>query len=170
VFAGLINQAKAAASGLVLKYVARAAVAIPFVIALGFALAAIAAMLVERFGHVAGYGIMAGGLALIGVIAAIVVSVKEHEDEVADKKAEESDTQQVARDATVQAITQAPLCSVRCSLHLEEQQALSRSRDARAQFSTHTSARPDRCVVLADGRSRVASRRFCGSAKGQWFA
>jgi len=38
VFAGLINQAKSAVSGLVLKYVARASVAVPFVIALGFTL------------------------------------------------------------------------------------------------------------------------------------
>ena len=44
-----------------LKYVARASVAIPFVIALGFALAAIAVMLVERFGHVTAYWMMAGG-------------------------------------------------------------------------------------------------------------
>ena len=82
-FAGLINQAKAAASGLVLKYVARASVAIPFVIALGFALAALTVMLVQRFGHVTAYWLMAGGLAAIGVIAAIGVSVKEHEEEVA---------------------------------------------------------------------------------------
>ena len=41
-FRGLINDAKSAASSLVLKYVARASVAIPFVIALGFALAALA--------------------------------------------------------------------------------------------------------------------------------
>ena len=40
-FQGLINNAKSAVSGLVLKYVARASVAVPFVIALGFALAAI---------------------------------------------------------------------------------------------------------------------------------
>jgi hypothetical protein len=39
VFAGLINQAKSAASHLVLKYVARASVAVPFVIAAGFAIA-----------------------------------------------------------------------------------------------------------------------------------
>jgi hypothetical protein len=66
-----MNQAKAAVSGLVLKYVARASVAIPFVIALGFALAAVAVMLVERFGHLTGYWIMAGGLAAIGVVAAL---------------------------------------------------------------------------------------------------
>jgi hypothetical protein len=104
-----MNQAKTAVSGLVLKYVARASVAIPFVIALGFALAAIAVMLVQHFGHVAGYWIMAAGLAAIGVIAAIAVSVKEHEEEVAEQKAEETDTQEVAGDAVVQAVTQAPI-------------------------------------------------------------
>ena len=73
---------------LVLKYVARASVAVPFVIALGFALAALTVMLVQRFGHVTAYWLMAGGLAAIGVIAASVVSVKEHEEEVAEQKAE----------------------------------------------------------------------------------
>jgi len=108
-FAGLMNRAKAAVSSLVLKYVARASVAIPFVIALGFALAAVTVMLVQQFGHASGYWIMAGGLTAIGVIAAIAVSVKEHEEEVAEQKAEETDTQNVASDATVQAITQAPI-------------------------------------------------------------
>jgi hypothetical protein len=107
-FSGPINRAKQAVSHLVLKYVARASVAIPFVIALGFALAAIALMLVERFGHVTGYWIMAGGLAAIGVIAAIAVSVKEHEEEVAEQKAQRADTADIASDAT-QALLQAPL-------------------------------------------------------------
>src|SRR3954452_17714159 len=108
-FAGLINQAKVAASGLVLKYVARASVAIPFVIAMGFALAAVTAMLVQHFGHVSGYWIMAGCLAAIGIIAAVAVTVKEHDEEVADQKAAETDTQEVVSDATVQALVQAPL-------------------------------------------------------------
>jgi len=109
VFTGLINNAKAAVSGLLLKYVARASVAIPFVIALGFGLAAITLTLVERFGHVIAYWMMAGGLALIGVIAAIAVSVKENEEEAAEKQAEEADTNQVVSDATAQALRQAPL-------------------------------------------------------------
>jgi hypothetical protein len=51
VFQGLIiNSAKTAVSWLILKYVARASVAIHFVIALGFALAAI----IDRFGHITG--------------------------------------------------------------------------------------------------------------------
>ena len=86
IFSGVVNQAKAAASHLVLKYVARASVAVPFIIALGFALAAITVMLVQRYGHTAAYSIMAVALAIIGVIAAIVVSLKEHEEQAAQAK------------------------------------------------------------------------------------
>jgi hypothetical protein len=52
---------------------------------------------------------MAGGLGAIGVIAAIAVSIKEHEEEVAAEKAEASDTHEVVSDATAQAMVQAPL-------------------------------------------------------------
>ena len=38
-FQGVINSAKNAASNLVVKYLARASVAVPFVLAAGFALA-----------------------------------------------------------------------------------------------------------------------------------
>jgi hypothetical protein len=109
VFPGLINQAKSAAAHLVLRYVARASVAIPFVIAAGFALAAIAAMLVERFGHVTAYWLVGGGLGLIGVIASFVVSVKEHEEEVAEQEAAKTDTQEAVSEATAQALVQTPI-------------------------------------------------------------
>ena len=102
-FQGLINSAKTAVSSLILKYVARASVAVPFVIALAFALAAIAAMLVDRFGHIAGYWLMAAGLAAIGVIAAIFVSAREQEEEVADQKAEAADTSKIATEVASQA-------------------------------------------------------------------
>ena len=102
-FRGLINDAKSAASSLVLKYVARASVAIPFVIALGFALAALTVWLVSQYGYVTGYLLMAGGLAGVGVIAALAVSFKEHEEEVADEAAEEADTSKVATDVAAQA-------------------------------------------------------------------
>jgi hypothetical protein len=109
VFAGLINKGKAAVSGLLLKYLARASVAIPFVIAVGVAIAAITVMLVERFGHLTAYWLMAGGLVAIGVMAAVAVSVIEREEEVAEQEAEAADTQQVAGDATAQVMTEAPL-------------------------------------------------------------
>ena len=75
-FAGLINQTKLATSHLVLRYAARVSVAVPFIIAAGFALAAITVMLIERFGHVMAYWLVAGGLALIGAVASVVVAVK----------------------------------------------------------------------------------------------
>ena len=108
-FAGLINQAKSAASNLVLKYVARASVAVPFVIATGFALAAITVMLVERFGHVMAYWLLAGGLAAIGVVASIVVSAKEHKEEAVEQITEKADTEEVVNDATAQALVQTPI-------------------------------------------------------------
>jgi hypothetical protein len=103
VFRGLLNDAKSAVSSVVLKYLARASVAVPFVIALGFALAAGTAMLVERFGAVMAYWSMAGGLAAVGLVAALVVSVREQEEETADAKAEEDDTAKVAAEVAVQA-------------------------------------------------------------------
>ena len=78
-------SAKTAVSTLILKYVARASVAVPFVVVLGFALAGIAAMLVDRFGHIAGYWLMAGGLAAICVIAAIFVSARKQKEVAANK-------------------------------------------------------------------------------------
>jgi len=108
-FAGLIHHAREAASHLLLRYVARASVTIPFIIALGFAIAAIAVMLVDRFGHVTAYWIMAGGLAILGVLAAILVFVKEHEEQVAEEKSQQTDTHGVVSDATAQAILQAPV-------------------------------------------------------------
>jgi Na+/melibiose symporter-like transporter len=109
VFAGLINQAKSAASHIVLKYLARASVAVPFVIAAGFALAAVTVMLVERFGHVTGYWLVAGGLAVIGVMASIVVSVKEHEEEDVEQQAAKTDTEDLVSDATARALAQTPV-------------------------------------------------------------
>jgi hypothetical protein len=88
VFRGLIDHAKAAAANLVLKYLARASVAIPFLIALGFALAAITAMLVQRYGQISAYWMVAGGLAAVGVVAAVAVTAKEHGDEAAAEQAE----------------------------------------------------------------------------------
>lgn len=108
-FAGLVNQAKSAVSGLVLKYVARASVAVPFVIALGFALAAVTVMLVERFGQVTAYWLVAGGLAAIGIAAAAAVSVKEQEEEETERLAEQADTGDVVSEAAAQAAVQTPI-------------------------------------------------------------
>jgi hypothetical protein len=55
------------------------------------------------------YWLLAGGLVAIGVIASVVVSVKEHEEEKAEQLAEETDTSAVVSDATAQVAVQAPI-------------------------------------------------------------
>jgi hypothetical protein len=102
-FRGLINDAKSAASSVILRYLARASVAIPFLIAAGFAIAAITVTLVNTFGHTTAYWMMAGGLAAIGIVASLVVSVKEHEEEVAEQQAEQTDTSEMAAEVAKQA-------------------------------------------------------------------
>jgi hypothetical protein len=108
-FRGLINDAKSAAVSLVAKYLARASVAVPFLIAAGFAVAAIAHMVIDRFGAIAGCWLLAAGFTLIGIVATLLVKHKEREDEVASKAAEQTDTANVASGAAAQAALQAPL-------------------------------------------------------------
>ena len=107
-FSGLINNVKTAAGAVIAKYLARASVAVPFLIAIGFGLAAITLMLVERFGSIAAHWIMAGGLFALGLVAAAFVSVKEQEVEAAEQ-AEKTDTAGVVSDATAQAMVQTPI-------------------------------------------------------------
>jgi uncharacterized membrane protein len=102
-FRGLINDAKSAAASLVARYLARASVAVPFVIAVGFAIAAIAHSVIERFGIVAGCWLLAAGFTLIGLLATLFVKHKEQEDEVADQAAQAADTANVASEVAAQA-------------------------------------------------------------------
>ena len=53
--------------------------------------------------------IVAGGLAVVGLIAAAVVSAKEEIEEEAEQAAEASDTGEVVSDAAAQAMMQAPI-------------------------------------------------------------
>ena len=108
-FRGLINDAKSAAGAVVAKYAVRASVAVPFLVAVGFATAAAVLMLTERFGAMTAYWIMAGSFTAIGLVAALVVGLKEQEEEVAEAVAEKSDTAAVATDAAAQAAVQMPI-------------------------------------------------------------
>lgn len=108
-FRGVINDAKTALGSVVVKYLARASVAVPFVIAVGFATAAITLMLVERFGAIFAYWLVAAGFTAIGVMATFIITVKEQEEEVAEKEAEEGDTAGMASDTAAQVAAQAPL-------------------------------------------------------------
>ena len=108
-FRGLINDAKSAAGSVVAKYAARASVAVPFVVAFGFATAGITLMLVERFGHRNAYFMVAGSFVVLGFLAALIVRAKEHEEVVADVQAGKTDTAEVGTDAAATAAAQMPL-------------------------------------------------------------
>lgn len=107
-FRTLINDAKSAAGAVIGKYVIRASVAVPFVVAAGFGTAATTLVLIDRFGAVIAYCLMAGGFAAVGLFAALAVTVKEQE-EVVGAQAEKTDTANVATDAAAQAAVQLPL-------------------------------------------------------------
>jgi len=82
VFKGLINDVKAAAASFVATYLARVSVAVPFLVALGFATAAIALELTERFGARNALWMLAGGFCAIGLLAAFAVTLKEQQEEM----------------------------------------------------------------------------------------
>jgi len=46
---------------------------------------------------------------LIGVVASIVVSIKEHGEEVAEQQAAKTDTEELVSDATAEALVQTPI-------------------------------------------------------------
>jgi uncharacterized membrane protein len=74
-----------------------------------FALAATTVMLVHRFGHVTAYWAVAGGLALIGAMVAIIVSARERDEEIAEQVAEKAGTEKVVGSAAAQAVVQTPI-------------------------------------------------------------
>ena len=108
-FRGLIKDVKSAAGSVVEKYAARASVAVPFIVAVGFATAGVTLMLVERFGHRNAYFIVAGGFTALGLLAALIVRTKEHDGVVADQQAAKADTADVASDTAAAAAAQIPL-------------------------------------------------------------
>ena len=74
-FEAIVNRAQRSVETVVLKYVARAAVALPFIIALGFGTASAAVKLSEDFGTMTAYGILAASFAGIGLAASAAIAV-----------------------------------------------------------------------------------------------
>jgi hypothetical protein len=107
-FRELIDDVKAAAGSLIAKYFARGSVAVPFIVALAFATTALTITLVERYGQVVAYWLLAAGFALVGVLAALVVGLKEQETELIERQAEERGTVE----AVTSAATQLPVAAL----------------------------------------------------------
>ena len=154
-FQGLINDAKSAVGSLVAKYLARASVAVPFVVALGFATAAITFTLVEKFGAITAYWIVAGGFTLIGLIATLAVTVKEQEEEVAEKHAEGTDTAGVATRRRCAGRRPDATRAARCRAFDTNGAEYGRGRckTVGAQYSSGRAAGAARHAVLASSKS-----------------
>ena len=71
-FEGLFRRAERRINSVVARYIRRALVAVPVVIAVGFATAALTVKLVELYGQTNAYGMMAGVFVALATIAAIV--------------------------------------------------------------------------------------------------
>jgi hypothetical protein len=71
---GLINRAQRSIEALVSKYVTRVAVAVPFVVALGFGTTAASVKLGEAYGSTIGYAIMAAIYAGVGLVAVAAIA------------------------------------------------------------------------------------------------
>src|SRR5262245_44739988 len=104
-FAAVMNFAKSAAASVIAKTLTRLTVAVPFVVALGFATAAITLMLVDAYGAITAYWIVAGGFTAAGLLAVLAVVLKEQVQEAA----EEAEQQSEASDAATEAAVQAPM-------------------------------------------------------------
>jgi hypothetical protein len=71
----IINRAQRSIDTLVAKYVTRAAVAVPFVIALGFGTAAATVKLVELYGSMTAYAVVAAMFGGVGMLAAAAIAL-----------------------------------------------------------------------------------------------
>lgn len=76
-FQGLLRRAESTIDQVVAKYMSRAMVAIPLLVAGGFATAALTVKLVELYGSVTGYGLMAALFGVIGLVTMAIVGTGE---------------------------------------------------------------------------------------------
>lgn len=87
-FQAVIERAKGAVDKVVVRYTARIAVAIPFVIALGFATAAATVWLSELYGSLVAYSALAIFFTVVGSVAAVIVSANDPQPPVETEKSE----------------------------------------------------------------------------------
>lgn len=109
-FKGLIDDIKSAAASFLSTYLARASVAVPFVVALGLATAAVGLELTERFGARNALWMLAGGFCAIGLLASLAVTMKEQQQEI------EAEEEQQRNDGGIGEMTSA--AATRAATHL----------------------------------------------------
>lgn len=95
-FQGLFKRAERSIDSAISKFVGRATVAVPLLVAGGFATAALAIKLVELYGHVSAYALMA---VLFTVIALVTMAVVNKESEPAGETSAAADTTEASQEA-----------------------------------------------------------------------
>ena len=83
-FQSIVNRAQRSADTLISKYVTRVAVAVPFVIAVGFGTAAASVALTEMYGTLAAHAVLAAAFVLVGLAAAAAIAVSGSSNVAAD--------------------------------------------------------------------------------------
>ncbi len=91
-FQGLLRRAEQSIDQVVAKYVGRATVAIPLIVAAGFATAAVSVKLVELYGQVIAYSIMAAGFAVLSLVTMAIVGTGNGTVETLSEPAAAADT------------------------------------------------------------------------------
>lgn len=91
-FDSIINRAQHSVESAVLRYVMRVAVAVPFIIAFGFGIAAASTKLVQLYGPSSAYAMIAGTFAGLGLILVGVMAVVKPSASVADDYASAPET------------------------------------------------------------------------------
>lgn len=113
-FRGMIDEAKAAAHEILARVATRAAIGVVFLVAIGFAVAAMTMQLVDRFGAVTATWMLAAAFAVIGLVG--LVGAKMHDNRQEERKAEEEKQAEAASpsmsEATTTAAMQLPLALV----------------------------------------------------------
>lgn len=77
-FQGLLKRAERSLDQVIARVVGRALVAVPLLVAAGFATAALTVKLVEQYGAVTAYGVMAALFSLIGLVTMAIVGAGTH--------------------------------------------------------------------------------------------
>lgn len=103
-FGKLISQLTSGVTNAVTKYALRVSVAVPFLLAIAYGLAALTTVLIAGYGYRDAYLMMTGGFAVLGLLSGMLVWVKERRAE-ADEKAQEANSRTTAALAVTAAKT-----------------------------------------------------------------
>lgn len=113
-FRGMIDEAKAAVHEVMARVATRAVIGVVFMVAIGFAIAALTMQLVDRFGGVTASWIIAGGFAVLGLIGLAIANVhdrRQDERKLEDERQAEAASPSMG-EATSKAAMQLPLALV----------------------------------------------------------